>query len=54
MRHAFDEAGADRIGGSREHNWHGIRRLQQRPQGRSATGDEDLWGERDQIGRASA
>jgi hypothetical protein len=30
MRHAFDEAGADRIGDSREHNWHGMRRLQQR------------------------
>jgi hypothetical protein len=30
MRYGFDEAGANRIGDSCEHNWHGMRRLQQR------------------------
>ena len=53
-RQALDEAGGDRIGGDREHDRHGAGRLQQRPQGRGAMGQNDVRRERGQFRRVSA
>ena len=53
-RQAIDEAGADRIGDDREHDRHGAGRLQQRPHGRGASGQDDVRRERDQFRRVSA
>ncbi len=49
-----DEAGADRIGDDREHDRHGAGRLQQRPHGRGAMGQDDVRRERGQFRRVSA
>ena len=53
-RQAVDEAGADRIGGDREHDWHRLGRLQHRPQGRGASGQNNVRRERGQFGCVSA
>ena len=53
-RQALDEAGADRIGDDREHDRHGAGRLQQRPHGRGAMGQDDVRRERGQFRRVSA
>ena len=53
-RQAVDEAGADRIDDDREHDRHGAGRLQQRPHGRGAMGQDDVRRERDQFRRVSA
>ena len=53
-RQAVDEAGADRIGDDREHDRHGAGRLQQRPHGRGAMGQDDVRRERGQFRRVSA
>ena len=53
-RQAVDEAGADRIGDDREHDRHGAGRLQQRPHGRGAMGQDDVGRERGQFRRVSA
>ena len=53
-RQAVDEAGADRIGDDREHDRHGAGRLQQRPHGRGAMGQDDVRRERDQFRRVPA
>src|SRR5262245_47543368 len=49
-----DVAGADRIGGLREHNWHGAAYALQRPHARTARGQDDVRCERDQFRRVSA
>jgi hypothetical protein len=49
-----DEAGADWIGDDWEHDRHGAGRLQQRPHGRSAMGQDDVGRERGQFRRVSA
>jgi hypothetical protein len=41
-RQVVDEASANRIGDDREHDWHGAGRLQQRPHGRGAMGQDDV------------
>ena len=41
-RQTLDKASANRIGGEREHDRNGARRLQQRPQGRDAGGQNDI------------
>ena len=46
-RHALDEAGADRVGDSREHDRNGAGRLQQRRDRRTGLGKDDVGGERD-------
>ncbi len=53
-RQAVDEAGGDRIGDDREHDRHGAGRLQQRPHGRGAMGQDDVRRERGQFRRVSA
>ena len=53
-RQAVDEAGADRIADDREHDRHGAGRLQQRPHGRAAMGQDDVRRERGQFRRVSA
>ena len=53
-RQAVDEAGADRIGDNHEHDRHSAGRLQQRPYGRAAMGQDDVRRERDQFRRVSA
>ena len=53
-RQAVDEAGADRIADDREHDRHGAGRLQQRPHGRGAMGQNDVGRERGQFRRVSA
>ena len=53
-RQAVDEAGADRIGDNREHDRHGAGRLQQRPHGRGAVGQDDVRRERGQFRCVSA
>ena len=53
-RQAVDEAGADRIDDEREHDRHRAGRLQQRPDCRSARGQDDVWRERDQFCRVFA
>jgi hypothetical protein len=42
-----DEAGADRIGGLREHDRHGASRLEQPTHDLAAGGQDDVGGERD-------
>src|SRR5262245_3885896 len=51
---ARDQAGADRIGGSRKHNWHGSGCLQQRLHRRCAAGHDDVGRERHQFRRTLA
>src|SRR5262245_22048912 len=46
-RQALDIAGGDRIVGDRKHDRHGAGRLQQRWNGRIASGQDDVWRERD-------
>ena len=53
-RQTVDVAGADRIEDDREHDRDGAGRLQQRPQGRRATGQDDVGRERGQFRRLSA
>ena len=53
-RQAFDEAGADRIGDDREHDRHRAGRLQQRPHGRAARGQDHVRRERGQFRRVFA
>src|SRR5262249_53010891 len=53
-RHAADEARADRINDYREHDRHAARYLQQRPQSRSARGEDDIRRKGHQFGRVSA
>src|SRR5262249_25678879 len=53
-RHVVDEARADRINDYREHDRHAARYLQQRPQSRSARGEDDIRRKRHQFGRVSA
>ena len=53
-RQAVDVAGGDRIGDDREHDRHGAGRLQQRPHGRGAMGQDDVGRERGQFRRVSA
>ena len=53
-RQAVDEAGADRIGDDREHDRHRAGRLQQRPHGRGAVGQDDVRRERGQFRRVFA
>jgi len=45
-RQAVDEAGGDRIADDREHDRHGAGRLQQRPHGCGAMGQDDVRRER--------
>ena len=42
VRKAVDEPAGDWIGDDREHDWHGARRLQQRPYGRGARCQNDI------------
>src|SRR5262245_5617612 len=49
LRQAIDEARADRIGYLCEHNWHGARRVHQRPYGHSASSQYDVRRKRDQF-----
>jgi hypothetical protein len=44
---ALDEATAERIGDGREYDRYGAGRLQQRPDGRAASGQDDVRRERD-------
>ena len=53
-RQAVDEASGDRITGDREHDRHGAGRLQQRPHGRAAMGQDDVRRKRGQFRRMSA
>ena len=53
-RQALDEAGADRIDDTAEHDRHGAGRLQQRRHSRGASGQDDVRRERDQFRRVSA
>ena len=53
-RQAVDEAGAHWIDDDREHDRHGASRLEQRPHGRGALGQNDIRRERDQFRRVSA
>ena len=53
-RQAVNEASGDRIGDDREHDRHGAGRLQQRPHGRGAMGQDDVGYERGQFRRVSA
>ena len=53
-RQAVDEAGADRIAGDWEHDRDGAGRLQQRPHGPGAVGQDDVRRERGQFRRVSA
>src|SRR6516165_12696357 len=53
-RKAFDEAGPNRIGGPRKHDWHGASRLQQRRYDRAPRSQDDVRPERDQFRRVSA
>src|SRR5262245_18183453 len=53
-RQTVDEAGADRIGNKHEYDRHRAGCLQQRRHARSASGQYDIWIERDQFGGVSA
>jgi hypothetical protein len=53
-RQTIDEAGADRIGDSCEHDRHGAGRLQHQPKRRGAAGQDDVRRERDQFRRVGA
>jgi hypothetical protein len=53
-RQAIDEAGGDRIAGDREHDRHRAGRLQQRPHGRAAMGQNEVRRERGQFRCVSA
>src|SRR6516164_11655124 len=52
--YVVDEARADRINDYREHDRHAARYLQQRPQSRTAGGEDDVRRKRHQRGRVSA
>src|SRR5262245_16283378 len=53
-RQALDKATADRVGDSREYDWHRACHLLQQPQGRTATGKDDVWREGHQFRCVSA
>ena len=53
-RQTIDEAGTDRVGDAREHDWHRAGRLQQRRHRRGATGEDNIWRKRDQFCRIFA
>jgi|SRR6516165_4320231 hypothetical protein len=52
--YVVDEARADRINDYREHDRHAARYLQQRPQSRTARGEDDVRRKRHQFDRGSA
>ena len=53
-RQAVDQAGPNRIGDVREHDRHSAGCLQQRRHSRAASGQDDVWRERDQFRRVFA
>ncbi|MGB3658984.1 MAG: hypothetical protein WBA14_13765, partial [Pseudolabrys sp.] len=53
-RQVIDEASTDRTGGDREHDWHRVCRLQRRPHGHGAMGQDEVRRERGQFRRVSA
>src|SRR5262249_13548995 len=53
-RHAFDEAGTDRVDHSRKHDRHRSGRLLQRDQNGAGISKNDIWRERDQLRRVAA
>jgi hypothetical protein len=53
-RQGINETSANRVGDTREHDWHGARRLQQRRHSRGATREDDIRRECDQFRRVFA